>query len=113
MPSFFFPCLSIVPDFKDTRLECEKITVHHRLFPTSTFDLATLQTRHTLHIPYQLMDVYLSVCKLEIEIKGSSSYDEAVEHLQVIRLLFYVQGLSPFLVPFCTTYFNQRLFGHQ
>jgi hypothetical protein len=104
MPSFFFPCLSIVPDFKERLLECEGITVRHRLFPTSTFDLATLETRHTLHLPYQLMDVYLPSCKLEIEIKDSSSYEEAAEKLQVTRLLFYVQGLSPFLVPFCTTY---------
>jgi hypothetical protein len=104
MPSFFYPCLSVLPDFPEKELAFGRIAVRHRLFPTSTFDLVTLETQHTLHIPYQLMDVYLRECKLEIEIKDASGNEEALEYLQVIRLLLYVQGLAPFLVPFCTTY---------
>jgi hypothetical protein len=104
MPSYFFPCLHINPKFNEALWESGNIVLRRRLFPTSTFDLATLDSYHTLHIPYQLMDVYLSGCHLELEIRGAQDFQQAADRAQVLRMLFYVQGLAPFLIPFCTTY---------
>jgi Apea-like HEPN len=104
MQSYFFPCLGIDPKFDEPLWESGNISVRRRLFPTSTFDLATLASRHTLHVPYQLMDVYLADCHLEFEIRGARDFQQAADQVQVVRMLFYLQGLAPFLVPFCTTF---------
>jgi hypothetical protein len=90
--------------FEEPLLEVDNLAIRPRLFPTSTFDLATLETRHKLNLPYQLMDVYLGDCKTELEIRGASDFEQAADRLQIIRMLFYLEGIAPFLVPFCTTY---------
>lgn len=104
MQSYFFPCLSIAPKFDAAVLEFGEMAVRRRMFRTSTFDLATLSTRHTLHLPYQLMDVYLMTCTAELEIRGAEHFEQALDRLEIYRFLFYVHGVEPFLVPFCTTY---------
>ncbi len=104
MPSYFFPILGIRPGFQESLWESGEIAVRRRLFPVSTFDLATLATKHTLHIPYQLMDVYLPECQLELEVRGASDFQVAADRVQIVRMLLYVHGVVPFLLPFCTTY---------
>jgi hypothetical protein len=101
---YFFPCLGINLKFDEPVLEFEKMAVHRRLRSTSTFDLATLSTRHTLHIPYQLMDVYLASCNAEIELRDANDFEGAADELEILRMLFYAKGIAPFLIPFCTTY---------
>jgi hypothetical protein len=104
MQSYFFPCLGINPKFDESLWESGNVAVRRRLFSTSSFDLATLAASHNLHVPHQLMDVYLSDCHLEFEIRGAQDFQQATDQMQVLRMLFYLKGLAPFLVPFCTTY---------
>lgn len=74
-----------------------------RLWETSTFDLATLATKHKLYVPYQLMDVFLSNCNLELQAEADS-LDQAVENINALFLGFYLTGVSPSLVPFATSH---------
>ena len=104
MASYFFPILSLIPKFDVSTLDCGEFRVHRRLRSTSIFDLATLSTRHSLHLPYQLMDLYLSGCNLEVEILGSSDHEEALNLVQIIRSLLYLRGVFPFVIPFVTTH---------
>jgi hypothetical protein len=104
MTAYFFPCLILVPKFEGNSLKFAGITVHRRLWETSTFDLATLETKHVLHLPYQLMDVYLRACHLEIEIRGDLVRDEVIDEMQMIRALLYLRGVTPFMIPFVTTH---------
>jgi hypothetical protein len=104
MANYFFPCLILVPRFDDISLKFGNIIVHRRLWDTSTFDLATLETKHVLHLPYQLMDVFLRACHIEIEINGHSQRDAAFNEMQLIRTLLYLRGVSPFMIPFATTH---------
>ena len=102
--NYFFPCLGIETKFDEPLIELENLAIRRRLFPTSTFDVATLETRHKVHFPYQLIDVYLANCKTELEVRGVKHFEEAADRVQIIRMLFYLEGIAPFLVPFCTTY---------
>ncbi len=104
MTSYFFPCLALMPSFHGNSLEFGNISVHKRLWDTSIFDLATLETKHTLHLPYQLMDIYLKSCNIEIELKSDLDIAGAIDELQMLRALLYLDGSVPFMVPFCTTY---------
>jgi hypothetical protein len=104
MPSYFFPALSLVPAFDEATLDFEIFAVHRRRWTTSTFDLATLATKHKLHIPYQLMDIYLASCNLEIEYKRAEECSEAADCVQVIRALLYLDGITPFVMPFVATH---------
>lgn len=100
--SFYFPLLFLRPQF-DAELSMGRYALTARKWSTSTFDLATLATRHDLHLPYQVMDVMLSQCNLELAIHGVASHEEAVEYLDCFRVGAYVAGCSPFLAPFITT----------
>jgi hypothetical protein len=104
MPSYFFPFLFLVPEFEGSTLEFDSFSVHRRLWTTSTFDLATLATKHRLHLPYQLMDVYLGHCNLEVEFKAAEDTSEAADDIQIIRALLYLYGTAMFAIPFYTTY---------
>ncbi len=44
----YFPALFLVPDFDGDRIECPPFRIAKRLWGTSTFDLATLATKHNL-----------------------------------------------------------------
>jgi Apea-like HEPN len=100
---FHFPALFLVPDFTEETITHGRFRLARRLWQTSTFDLATLVTKHTLHLPYQVMDVFLGRCNLEIGIEAAN-LKEATRRLQAIRLALYSEGISPFIVPFVTTY---------
>ena len=100
--SFYFPLLFLVPRF-ESDLASGRYGVTARRWETSTFDLATLATRHDLHLPYQVMDVMLAQCNVELAIHQVVSHEEAVEYLDCFRVGAYLAGCSPFVAPFITT----------
>ena len=100
----YFPILFLVPAFDGTQIDYSYFRIAKRLWETSTFDLATLATRHRLHLPYQTMDVFLSRCNLELCVADQESLDAATAAFQSLRLALYTEGVSPFLSPFITTY---------
>ena len=104
IPGFFYPLLFLVPDFDGPAVDCLPFRVVRRKWETSTFDLATLATKHKLHLPYQVMDVFLSRCNMELWISGKGSFTEANEAFQMLRVSLYSSGVSPFLCPFVTTH---------
>jgi hypothetical protein len=99
---FYFPLLFLAPRF-ESDLAHGRYRVSPRRWETSTFDLATLATRHDLHLPYQVMDVMLAKCNLELAVLQALSREEAVECLDSFRVGAYLAGSSPFLAPFITT----------
>ena len=101
---FFYPLLFLTPSFEGDAIECSPFRIERRKWETSTFDLATLATRHKLHLPYQVMDVLLSRCNMELGISGKRSLADANEAFQTLRLALYSSGVSPFLCPFVTSY---------
>jgi hypothetical protein len=103
MAKFFFPLMFIQPNGDWERVEEADYAVSRRLWRTSSFDLATLATRHSLHLPYQIMDVMLARCNLEVQVEAEG-WQEATERLHEFLLGLYVLGTSPTLSPFCTTY---------
>jgi len=101
---FFYPLLFLVPEFDHPALDCPPFRLTRRKWETSTFDLATLATKHKVHLPYQAMDVFLARCNMEICISGKGSLEEANQAFQLLRMCLYSGGVSPFLCPFVTTY---------
>jgi len=101
---FFYPLLFLVPGFEGEAVEHSPFRLARRKWETSTFDLATLATKHRLHLPYQVMDVFLSHCNTELCVFGKRSLAEANEAFQNLRVALYSSGVSPFLCPFVTTY---------
>lgn len=99
---FYFPLLFLIPRF-ESELAHGRFRVATRKWGTSTFDLATLATRHDLHLPYQVMDVMLANCNLELAIHEATTREEAIECLDSFRVGAYAAGCSPFLAPFITT----------
>lgn len=104
MQSFYYPLLFLAPNFTEDSIEAGPFRIAKRLWQTSIFDLATLATKHRLHLPYQAMDVLLSRCNLELCITEQSSREEANAAFQSFRLALYTCGVSPFLSPFITTH---------
>jgi Apea-like HEPN len=100
---FYYPALFIIPAFHEEIVEAGRYRMARRLWQTSTFDLATLATNHSLHLPYQIMDVFLNNCNAEIGIE-SDTQEEAGKQLQALQLALYSEGISPFIVPFVSTY---------
>jgi hypothetical protein len=101
---YFFPLLFLSPDFDGDAIDVPPFQLVKRKWETSTFDLATLATKHKLHLPYQAMDVFLSRCNLEVRVFGQESLNEATEAFEALRLALYSQGTTPFLCPFVTTH---------
>ena len=104
MNDYFFPALFLVPEFDAPQIETPDITLAKRQWETSTFDLATLATRHRLHLPYQVMDVFLSKCNVEVCVKQQPSLDDAVARLRSLKMALYGAGVSPFVTPFVTSH---------
>lgn len=102
MPTFHFPLLTLVPGF-DEAVAAEPYRLVKRAWNTSVFDLATLATKHRLHIPYQLMDVFLARCNVELGISNASTIEDATSCFMAFRIGLYVGGVSPFICPFSTT----------
>jgi hypothetical protein len=101
--AFYFPLLFLVPGFDDDTVEAGPFQIAKRRWRTSTFDLATLATKHKLNLPYQAMEMFLSSCNMELCIGGRASLEEATAAFRSFRLALYATGLSPFLSPFVTS----------
>lgn len=102
---YFAPCVSVNPGFDDPSVDVQDFRLHRRVWEVSTFDLATLATKHKLHIPYQLMDIFLNgPTHLEIEVSGTQSREDATARLEYIRAMLYLNGVSPFIIPFIATH---------
>lgn len=100
--SYYFPLLFLVPRFEGD-LAIGRYGLAARKWSTSIFDLATLATNHELNLPYQVMDVMLTQCNLELAIHDVSSFEESVEFLDSFRVGAYLAGCSPFIAPFVTS----------
>lgn len=103
MRPYFFPLLFLLPAPGWDSVEDPPFKIARRLWQTSVFDLATLATRHKLHLPYQVMDVMLARCNVEVCIEADS-LDDAAELLNVLLLGLYTENVSPTVAPFSTTY---------
>lgn len=103
MPSYFVPLLFLRPAESTLSVSRPPFRLSTRKWTTSTFDLATLATKHHLHLPYQLMDVLLGHSNLELEI-DAPDVGAATESLTAILLGMYLSGVSPTLAPFATTH---------
>lgn len=104
MTTYHFPLLFLLPDFDSDEVRVGPVRLVKRKWGTSIFDLATLATKHRLHLPYQAMDVFLARCNIELAVDGESSPQEAIETFNVFRLGLYAAGVSPFVSPFLTNY---------
>ncbi len=102
--SFYYPLLLLVPAFDSESIDCSPFRIAKRKWQTSTFDLATLAARHNLHLPYQLMDVLLSQCNIELSVGQHESLEEGNMASRAFRIGAYSVGLSSFSCPFVTTY---------
>lgn len=100
---FYFPLLFLTPDPDLSSVASPTFALRRRLWDTSTFDLATLGTKHALHLPYQLMDILLARCNLELRIEAASC-EQATDELSALLLGLYAVGVSPTIAPFVTTY---------
>jgi hypothetical protein len=97
MADFYFPLLFLTPEFEGDLIEYPPYRLARRRWQTSTFDLATLATRHKLHLPYQAMDVWLNKCNVELAICGQDSHEAAIASFEAWRLGLYAAEVSPFL----------------
>lgn len=103
MPDFFFPCWIVIPKFEETTISSGRFAVSKRLWQTSTFDLATLATKHQLHLSYQMMEVLLSSANCELRVSATSR-EEAIEAADVLKVLLCINGVTPFVLPFVATH---------
>jgi hypothetical protein len=103
LPSYFVPLLFLRPAEESISVSRAPFRLVSRKWTTSTFDLATLATKHRLHLSYQLMDVLLAHCNLELEI-DAPNFEAAIDALTAILLGMYLTGVSPTLAPFATTH---------
>jgi hypothetical protein len=99
----FFPVLNIKPEFEGDELSIPPFRFLKRKWRTSTFDLATLATKHNLRLPYQLMDVFLSRVNAEVGIRATHAPD-AMSSFRMLRMMLYLESITPFVCPFVTTY---------
>ena len=100
---FHFPVLFWRPAEEFDSVVEPPFALIRRKWETTVFDLATLASRHRLHLPYQLMDVLLSRCNLEIRVEAED-LGQAVERLNSLFLGAYLVGASPSLAPFATSH---------
>lgn len=100
---FYFPVLFWRPAEEFDSVAKGNFALIRRLWETSVFDLATLATKHCLHLPYQLMDVLLSRCNLELRVEAED-LDRALGQFNALLLGFYLTGASPSLAPFAASH---------
>ena len=102
--NYYFPLLFVHPEQKLGNELVGSFQLSQRKWTTSIFDLASLYSKHKVHLPYQLMDVLLEHCNCELTVLGEESLNAAVEAFEYFRLGLYVAGASPFLCPFITSH---------
>ncbi|MFS8151638.1 hypothetical protein [Vreelandella titanicae] len=100
--SYFFPISLVVPEFDNEAVTVGRFLLAKRKWNTSTFDLATLATKHQLHLPYQLMDVLIGKCNCELQVDNVETREAAQLYFHSVRIGLYVQQISPFLCPYVT-----------
>lgn len=100
--NYYFPLLFLRPQFQGDML-LGQYSLACRRWGTSIFDLATLATQHELHLPYQVMDVMLSSCNVELAVHNAGSREDALQSFACFRVGMYLSSVSPFTSPFLTT----------
>lgn len=75
-----------------------------RKWEVSTFDLATLATRHKLNLRYEAMSVMLEDVHSELAVTGSLSHLEAVDFGRSFRAALYGQRVSPSVIPYVASH---------
>lgn len=103
MPTFFLPLTVFQPDFHG-EAGTEPFRVSRRDWNIDLFDLATLASRHKLHMPYEAMSVLLREVNCELAVTGDISHLEAVDMARSFRAALYAQRLSPAVVPYVASH---------
>lgn len=101
---FYLPLTVFHPVFEGPVVEAPPFTLAKRRWEVSTFDLATLQTRHRLHMPYEAMSVMLTDVHSELSVGGEISHLEAADLGRSFRAALYGLGLSPSVIPFVASH---------
>ncbi|KPF52173.1 hypothetical protein IP65_17370 [Novosphingobium sp. AAP1] len=99
MPSYFFPCLALVPGDLPPIVKTAQAVLRRREWETTTFDFATLGASHKLQFSWHLLDVFLNDCHLEIEIRGAPDFAQAQERVRILQVMLYLKWVSPFIMP--------------
>lgn len=102
--SYYFPVLFLNPCFDDVQLDLGHFALSKRKWQTTSFDLATLASKHKVHLPYQAMDIFLAHCNLEVRVSGVGTVEAAIDKFRALQVALYKNGISPFLSPFITNY---------
>ena len=102
--SYHLPILFLNPCFEEAELDLGYFSLLKRKWQTTPFDLATLATKHKVHLPYQAMDIFLSHCNLEVRVSNVGEIAEAVAKFRALQVALYRNGMSPFLSPFITSH---------
>lgn len=103
MPKFYFPCSYIVPEFDQDEIGISEYTILKRKVNTTIFDLMVILTKHKTALSYQLIDIMLSQCNLEIVIEAND-IDSAKSKFNIIKVMLYLEHLSPFINAFVSNY---------
>ena len=103
MATFFVPLTVFHPDFKD-EVGSDVFRVSPRRWTVDIFDLATLASRHKLHMPYEAMSVLLQDVNCELAVAGDISHLEAVDMSRSFRAALYAQRLSPAVAPYVASH---------
>jgi hypothetical protein len=103
VPKFFVPILHLIREEPGLDIDSPPFCLVRRKWDVSTFDLATLATKHQLHFSYQLMDVFLKACNLELRVEAET-LAEVAELTKRLRAMLYVNNVSPFVMPFVATH---------
>lgn len=103
MPTYYFPIAFLRPSDDLAEVDCAPFGIARRKWETTMFDLATLGSKHKLHMPFQLMDVMLKECNSEIWIQAEG-VATATDTLSALLLCLYTEKLSPTISPFVSTY---------
>jgi hypothetical protein len=100
---FYLPLTGLRPTFQ-SEVGAPPFTLARRQWDVSTFDLATLATRHKLHLPYEAMALMLASVNCEMAVAGDISHLEALDLGRSFRAALYAQRVSPTVVPFVATH---------
>lgn len=103
MDDYFFPCLFLIPEQGMTDVQRRPYSFLIRRWDVSIFDLATLQSKHDLHVSHELMNVFLGNCNSEIRV-AADSVQEATDKVQLLRAMLYLRGITPFVLPFISSH---------
>ena len=82
---FFFPISHVIPEDNIEEVKIENIFIVPRKWDVTFYDLATLGAKHRLKMPYELLNVYLKYCNLEVCLEASS-FEKAIVQYNCFRL---------------------------